>query len=150
MGSLSDNPYSAFFFSAVLLTGPGCAMNNPSLAQPGHSETRGHDCPSIEGATQPEGFELAPAEFRAEQVGEWVTIVATGENPTPGWTMKLAQNLTREFPPSFALYRKPPDGIVTQVITRFELCGKFRSREKLQKIRIRGAAGWNEVTITQK
>lgn len=115
-----------------------------------HSDQQSHNCPEIEGMMQPDGFDLAEASFRAEQSGEWITIIASGENPTPGWTMKLARNLTREYPPSFALYRKRPDGIVAQVITPFELCGKFRSEEKLQKIRIRSAAGWIEVTIAQK
>jgi hypothetical protein len=96
------------------------------------------------------GWELAPqARYTASQTSGEVIIKASGENPTGGYETKLVQSPLRIWPPQYMLVRKKPDGMVTQVITAFEVRTSFKATDPIRELRVRDAAGSHTVSIEQ-
>ncbi|MCW5947108.1 MAG: hypothetical protein KIT74_08770 [Fimbriimonadales bacterium] len=85
--------------------------------------------------------------YSAKQVGNKVTIVATGENPTGGWKNELIQRLTKIWPPEFELKQTPPEGPATQALTPFTVEASFEASEKVTAVRVFDQVGRHEVMV---
>jgi hypothetical protein len=94
------------------------------------------------------GWELVPsAQYTATQSAGQVTITATGENPTAGYETKLVQSMLRIWPPQYLLARKPPDGMVAQVITPFKVTASFKASDPIKQVTVTDGAGKHQVAV---
>lgn len=109
-----------------------------------------HDCPPAQTMFPRDGWALAPrANYRAYVAADGsIHLHASGDCPTAGWEVALAQRPTRIFPPEHQLLVKPPGGIVAQVITPFERCVKVRaSPDQVNSLRVFDAEGRVDVDV---
>jgi hypothetical protein len=106
-----------------------------------------NDCPPAATLPNKTGWELGAANYTAQQEGEIVTVTATGENSTAGFKVQFAREAVKSFPPRLALQRKPPDGIVAQVITPFTVCVTFKSRQPIPAVTVRDSKGEHRVKV---
>ncbi len=153
MSPMSSARCLAIVVLSIVLFGCHCSKKTETAMSPDKTPT------SSPSTTKPTGsmvfglgpgFELAPrAVYSATQKGGEVIIIAKGENPTPGFEMKLVQSPLRIWPPQWMLARKRPDGIVAQVITPFEVTGSFKSDDPINAVRISDAAGRHEIPVEQ-
>ena len=100
----------------------------------------------------PPGWELVPrAAYTARQSAGTVTITAKGQHNTGGYETKLFQSPLRIYPPQWMLAHKPPppDSMVTQAITPFEVTGSFKADAPIASVRVSDAAGQHEVKVEQ-
>jgi hypothetical protein len=104
-------------------------------------------CPPASTLIEKTGWELGTATYRARQEGATVTITATGQNRTGGFKVQLAREPMKIFPPKFAFYQKPPEGMTTQAITPFTVCVSFKATQNLGAITIRDSKGGHRVTV---
>jgi lysophospholipase L1-like esterase len=96
------------------------------------------------------GWELAPqGAYSAAQARGQITIRATGESPTAGYEVKLVQSPLRIWPPQYMLARKPPEGVVAQVITPFDTSISFKSEQPITAVVVSDAGGKHEVKVEQ-
>lgn len=84
-----------------------------------------------------------PAEYSATRNGKTITLTATGENPTPGWTNTLAP--AANVPTAFTFTQMRPAGIVAQVITPFSTSATVDSEAKM--LMVVDSAGKHEVAV---
>ncbi len=89
------------------------------------------------------------ASYTAEQNGPNLTIIAKGENPTPGYSNWIERFPFPIFPPQYAFYSQPPGGAASDVITPFEVRRTFVSAPNLKQITIHDAAGVLLVAVEQ-
>jgi hypothetical protein len=88
--------------------------------------------------------------YTAKQVGNRVTVVASGENPTGGWKNELVQRLTKIWPPEFELKQTPPEGPATQAFTPFTVEASFEASEKVTAIRVFDQVGRHEIMVVHE
>jgi hypothetical protein len=81
-----------------------------------------------------------------------VTIKATGKHNTGGYETKLVQSPLRIYPPQWMLAHKPPppDAMVTQAITPFEVTTSFKADAPIAAIQVSDAAGKHSVKVEQE
>ena len=108
---------------------------------------RTNDCPEALTLRARTGWELAGANYSAQQEGETVTVTATGDNPTAGFKVQFARDPVKIFPPRLVLYRRPPDGPAAQVITPFTVCVAFKSRQPVSTITVRDNKGEHRIKV---
>ncbi len=87
------------------------------------------------------------AKFRAEKVDDKVVIYATGEHPTGGWKVSFEQLPIEIFPPQYRLVCIRPTGIVTQVITPFEVKTSFKSGADVKEVIVHDGEGRHKVPV---
>jgi hypothetical protein len=141
---------------AALIGQPGC---RPEPTTPEASVASPTSQPTSAPTTQPSrpivglqpGWELAPrGEYSAARKAGAVTIRATGESPTAGYEVKLVQSPLRIWPPQWMLARKPPDGIVAQVITPFDVAATFNADEPVRRVVVSDGAGKHTLEVAQE
>ena len=104
-------------------------------------------CPAASTLIDKTGWEPGTAAYRARQEGDSVTITATGQSRTGGFRVQLAREPMKIFPPKFAFYQKPPEGMATQAITPFTVCVSFKATQKLDAISVRDRKGEHRVSV---
>jgi hypothetical protein len=104
-------------------------------------------CPPATVLTDKDGWQAGVATYTARQEKGVVTVTATGSNPTAAYQVQLAREPMKIFPPKFAFYRKPPGGIVAQVITPFSVCATFKADARVEVISVRDAKGEHRVSV---
>lgn len=87
--------------------------------------------------------------YTAEQSGGEVIIQATGETPTPGYTVRLEQSMLDVFPPEFVLVWTPPGGLVADVLTPFSVSASFSADDAIEAVTVRDADGDHRVPVEQ-
>jgi hypothetical protein len=93
---------------------------------------------------------MAPTgNYTAKQEGGEVKITAKGQNPTPGYEVKLMQSMLRIWPPQYVLIRKKPGGMAAQVMTPFEVSASFKAAEAVKQVVVRDGMGRHEVAVGQ-
>jgi len=114
------------------------ALLGSVLAQPQNPPPRSH----------PGTKELCgEAAYSAEQSGETVTIHASGEHSTGGFSVALEQSADPVFPPEFAMYHWKPQGVATQQISPFKTSATFKSKQQVDNIKVIDAKGAHEVKV---
>jgi subtilisin family serine protease len=104
-------------------------------------------CPPANTIPGNSGWELAAASYSAQQVGDTVTVTATGQNRTGGFKVQLAREPVKIFPPKFVLYQKRPEGMATQAITPFTVCVTFKATQKVDAVTVRDSKGEHRVPV---
>lgn len=104
---------------------------------------------AVERPKPKEKRELCHGEFRAEQKGKTVTIVAKGTHPTGGYKTFFEQSPEKILPPQFVLTHIKPTGIVTQAFVPFEKKASFISSDIIKIVIVRDAKGEHEVSVKQ-
>ena len=100
----------------------------------------------------PAGWELVPrADYTARQSAGTVTITAKGKHNTGGFETKMFQSPLRIYPPQWLVGHKPPppDAMVTQAITPFEVKASFKADAPIAVVTVTDAAGRHEVKVEQ-
>ena len=91
--------------------------------------------------------ELGVGSYRAEQVSGAVIINADGETFTSGYKVWLQESMIDVFPPDFALYCQPPDGMAADVMTPFHVQAEFPAEEGVRHVTVRDADGAHTVPV---
>lgn len=155
-GSLFDRAAAAAVLGVIvvhLFCGAGCksmSKRQPDAAKVADMTAAGHECPPAEVMFPRDGWALAPrAAYRAYVAADGsIHVHASGESPTAGWQVALAQRPTRIFPPEHQLLVKPPDGMVAQVVTPFERCVRVSADPaEVRTLRVFDAEGRAEVEV---
>ena len=143
--------FALLFALAFGVVWPGCSAEKKQPAT--EATTMSADQPTSKPAMVfglGPGFELSPrGNYSAKQEAGKVAITATGENPTPGYEVKLVQSPLRIWPPQWMLARKRPDGIAAQVVTPFSVTESFKSDDPVKAIIVTDATGRHEVPVEQ-
>jgi len=74
-------------------------------------------------------------------------IRAKGENPTGGWEYRLHASKKDVFPTRFEFYQKAPTGIVTQIVTPFDVCIFCLTRQNVESITVTDADGEHAIKV---
>ncbi len=90
------------------------------------------------------------ASYRAEQVDGKVNLYATGSHPTGGWKTSFEQLPIRIYPPQYRLVCVKPTGIVTQVISPFEVNASFTANNPVPHVIVHDAQGQHRVPVVAK
>lgn len=108
---------------------------------------KNNNCPPATTLPDKTGWDPGTASYSAYRDGSTITVRATGQNPTAGYHIQLAQRPEKIFPPRFALYRKPPDGVAAQVISPFSVCVTFKASTPVDAVTVYDAKGAHEVKV---
>ncbi len=93
--------------------------------------------------------ELCTATYSAYQVGDSVTLLATGVHPSSGYHVFLETSVITAFPPEYRLWHIAPGGIVTPAQTPFAVSTGLVAAEPLRAITVYDAGGENTVRVEQ-
>ncbi len=88
-------------------------------------------------------------EYRANQIGGTVFLIATGTHGTPGYETFFEQALIDIFPPQFILKHIAPGGITPQIVTPFVAVTRFRASEAIAELTVHDAQGEHRVKVDQ-
>jgi hypothetical protein len=137
----------------VPLVATGCqheTAQRDSVQQDASAVTQTTTAPATQILGVDPGWEFAPqAHYTATQSNGQVVLKATGEHPTAGYAIKLAQSPLRIWPPRYMLVQRKPDGMVAQVITPFEVRASFKSADQVTQLHVSDAAGEHVVNVEQ-
>ncbi len=92
---------------------------------------------------------LGRATYAAAQSKGTVTIVATGENPTPNWRNAFAISMLRIYPPQFTFHSLRPTGMQAQVMTPFRVSTEFKANEPVARVKVTDADGDHWIDVAQ-
>ena len=93
--------------------------------------------------------ERGDVEYRANQVGDRIYLIASGNHGTLGYKTFFEQALIDVFPPQFILKHISPSVIVPQVITPFVAVTEFLAKEQIEEIVVHDAQGSSNVPVDQ-
>lgn len=88
-------------------------------------------------------------EYRANQIGDMVFLIATGTHGTLGYETFFEQALIDIFPPQFILKHVAPCDITPQVITPFVAVTRFRASGAIDELTVHDAQGAHQVRVDQ-
>ena len=97
----------------------------------------------------PAGWKLGDGTLSARQVGDVVTVTASGNHSSGGWQARLDPLPQEIHPPIFVLGVKPPDGPSIQVITPFTVRAEFKSGSPVKSVTVNTAKGAVQVAVEQ-
>lgn len=87
--------------------------------------------------------------YSAHHNGDQIFILAKGVNPTSGWVVKFKRLPLKIFPPQHQLWCIPPEGMVLQVLTEYQVKVSFKSRQPLPQVIVHDADGKHRVPVMQ-
>lgn len=93
--------------------------------------------------------ERGDVEYRANQVGDTVFLIATGKHGSPNFKVFFEQSMIDIFPPEFILKHIRPSGLVIQLETPFVAVTQFRAAEEIKEVTIHDAKGTRAVPVDQ-
>jgi hypothetical protein len=90
----------------------------------------------------------APATYSAVSGFAGITLSASIDLPTPGYTVTLEQQPEKPLPPRFSLTCTPPQGTAAQVITNHQASVEVPGTQVGDEITVTDAQGDHKVTVT--
>lgn len=93
--------------------------------------------------------QLCAGNYRANQVGNTVYLIAYGRHATSGYEVELEDTPIAVFPPEFRLVHIIPSGQVSEVITPFVVFKSFPAEEPIEQIIVHDSVGRQIVGVEQ-
>ena len=93
--------------------------------------------------------ERGDVEYRANQIGKMVVLIATGVHGTPNHEVFFEQALIDVFPPQFILKHVAPGSISIQLETPFVATTYFSAGGEIKELTVHDAQGARQVAVDQ-